>query len=117
VVRFLGLFFDFLFEFWIAEFFFPGRDVFHPRAFGDFLEEGRGDVVRVLLALVAVEEFDEAPAAALSAGGQSGDGRLDRIWPDDHEVAIFELGFAGGDLAVDQRGADFFGRRLLDRAL
>ena len=66
---------------------FPLGDVLHAGAFGDGGEEFVVGVARVLLALVAVEELDEVPAATLFAGRQRrGPGR-DRLRADDREVA------------------------------
>ena len=49
-------------------------ELFHVRnagGFGDRFEEFFGHVARALLALVAVEELDEAPAFALFARGEA----------------------------------------------
>ena len=50
----------------------PLGDVLDAGALGDGGEEFVVGVARVLLALVAVEELEEVPAAALGAGGERG---------------------------------------------
>jgi hypothetical protein len=72
----------------------PFRDVGNLRSLGDRGEEFVGDVAGSLLPLVAVEELDEVPAAALFARGERGGAGRHRLLADDREVAEVELGFA-----------------------
>ncbi len=65
----------------------PPGDVGHPGALGDRGQELVGDVAGVLAALVAVEELDEVPAAALFAGGDRGGAGGRRFGADDRVVA------------------------------
>ena len=81
-----------------------------PLAIG--FEEVVVGVAGVLDALVAVEELDEVPAAALFAGRQRRGAGRSRLLADDREVAELDLRFAVPDLVFDHRRQDFFGEGL-----
>ena len=99
------------------------RSLFHlamsatPAPSGDFGEEFVGHVAGGLQALVSVEELDEAPAAALLAGGDRRRAGRSRFLVDDREVPELDLRFAAADLGVDHVRNDFFREPFADRAL
>jgi hypothetical protein len=75
------------------------------------------DVARALEALVAVEELDELPAAALLACGDRGGGGVDGFLTDDREVAELDPRLAAADLGLDHLRQDILGEPLARRAL
>ena len=115
---FFGRRFDLFGELWLL------RSLFHlamsltPAPLATAVRNSSVDVARVLLALVAVEELEEVPAAALFAGGERrGAGRASTAAP--MIVKLRKTIFASPllDLVFDHLRQDFFGIGFADRAL